>query len=419
MVASLLLVAASAGQFFDSSTRTTTSAEPAPPTTAKTRIPTNHGQDGKIDATSSSLDASSSSSSSSSSSHHHRLLLQNPQKQPPPTTQESNTKQEKNKDTDKDDDELLFHDQCLQRQLFHPKLPYPAWDYNWDGKMTPETSLEGFLRPKTKTTSSTSSTRSSTSSGTNTTRHVILIRHGQYDETHSEDAMRVLTPLGRQQAAKTGRRLAEVLQGSYSFQDQHPEAVGPCRIKAIHSSDMVRAKETARIIASYLPATIPYHDPDPLLNEALPSPMIPIRPDIPNAIQEIDDNHDRIEQAFQKYFYRATTTENSSALSSSSEDKTKDDEATSKTLPSPKQQQAPQQQDEFEIIVCHGNVIRYMFCRALQLPPEAWLRMSIFNCSMTYLMIRPNGLVSARMLGDIGHLPYDESTFSMYYGFKW
>ena len=66
-----------------------------------------------------------------------------------------------------------------------------------------------------------------------------------------------------------------------------------------------------------------------------------------------------------------------------------------------------------------GNVIRYMFCRALQLPPEAWLRLSTFNCSLTYLMIRPTGGISCRMVGDIGHLKYDETTFSGYYGFKW
>ena len=40
---------------------------------------------------------------------------------------------------------------------------------------------------------------------------------------------------------------------------------------------------------------------------------------------------------------------------------------------------------EFEIIVYHTNVIRYFVCRALQLPPEAWLRLCTFNCSLTYI----------------------------------
>jgi len=57
--------------------------------------------------------------------------------------------------------------------------------------------------------------------------------------------------------------------------------------------------------------------------------------------------------------------------------------------------------------------------RALQMPPEAWLRLSIFNCSITYIMILPNGYVAARMLGDIGHMSYDDITFSDKHGFNW
>ena len=157
---------------------------------------------------------------------------------------------------------------------------------------------------------------------------------------------------------------------------------------------MTRAKETAQLIAKELQHVhkdVHIAKPDPMLNEALPAPMIPIRPDIKGATEEIDTHHHRIEKAFERYFYR----------DNESMDDDQDDE------------------DEFEIIVCHGNVIRYFFCRALQIPPEAWLRMSIFNCSLTYLMIRPNGTVSARMLGDIGHLKYEESTFSGYFGLKW
>lgn len=124
-----------------------------------------------------------------------------------------------------------------------------------------------------------------------------------------------------------------------------------------------------------------------MLNEALPAPIIPVRPEIENADTEIDENASRIEAAFHKYMYRAP----------------------------------PQKEEEHEfiIIVGHGNVIRYMFCRALQLPPEAWLRMSIFNCSMTYLMVKPNGYCVCRMLGDIGHLGYEHTTFSSGHGFVW
>ena len=47
-----------------------------------------------------------------------------------------------------------------------------------------------------------------------------------------------------------------------------------------------------------------------------------------------------------------------------------------------------------EIVVCHGNVIRYMALRALQLPPQAWLRMAVNNASYTTLTVRQNGGVS-------------------------
>lgn len=85
------------------------------------------------------------------------------------------------------------------------------------------------------------------------TRHIICIRHGQYDETHKEDGKRVLTALGRQQAALTGQRVAALLDAGVP-------------IKAVYVSDMTRAKETASIIASYLPNMVA-EDSDTLLNE--------------------------------------------------------------------------------------------------------------------------------------------------------
>lgn len=93
------------------------------------------------------------------------------------------------------------------------------------------------------------------------------------------------------------------------------------------------------------------------------------------------------------------------------------DKSTSEKVTSQQLESDPQH--EFEIIICHANVIRYFFCRALQLPPEAWLRLCTFNCSLTYLTIRPTGTVSCRMLGDIGHLPYELNTFSGHTGFNW
>lgn len=84
------------------------------------------------------------------------------------------------------DNQTMFYGQCLQRQLYKPQVPYPAWDYNWDGKMLHDWStLEVLSTPEGLRQSST----------TGTTRHIILVRHGQYEEKPFDDRKRVLTPL--------------------------------------------------------------------------------------------------------------------------------------------------------------------------------------------------------------------------------
>ena len=75
--------------------------------------------------------------------------------------------------------------------------------------------------------------------------------------------------------------------------------------------------------------------------------------------------------------------------------------------------------DEYDVVVCHANVIRFFCLRALQLPPEAWLRLCTMNCSVTHVTISPDGKVSLRSLGDTGHLSVDEVTFGTYTGTNW
>jgi len=202
-----------------------------------------------------------------------------------------------------------------------------------------------------------------------------LVRHGQYDETSRDDDKRILTPLGRDQAVATGLRLRSLLD---SGSPKSP-------IKMV-SSGLVRAKETADLIAPCLPADrLVYADPNPDLNEGRPAQVIPGRPYSNEAVR-VDQQ--RVERAFRDTFRRADP---------------RDDGA----------------RHEYEIVVCHGNVIRYMTLRALQLPPEAWLRLCTFNCSVTYLVVRPTGSVSLRALGDVGHLDPPLVTFSMHHGIEW
>ncbi|KAB0400561.1 hypothetical protein E2I00_011869, partial [Balaenoptera physalus] len=46
--------------------------------------------------------------------------------------------------------------------------------------------------------------------------------------------------------------------------------------------------------------------------------------------------------------------------------------------------------------------------RALQFPPEGWLRLSLNNGSITHLVVRPDGRVALRTLGDTGFMPPDK-----------
>jgi hypothetical protein len=66
-----------------------------------------------------------------------------------------------------------FHGMFPARQLFQPAVPYPLWNSNWDGR-----------QPEATDDPQADKQRMRTIRKTGTTRHIVLIRHGQYDETH-------------------------------------------------------------------------------------------------------------------------------------------------------------------------------------------------------------------------------------------
>ncbi|XP_071552689.1 serine/threonine-protein phosphatase PGAM5, mitochondrial-like isoform X2 [Panulirus ornatus] len=185
-------------------------------------------------------------------------------------------------------------------------------------------------------------------------RHLIFIRHGQYNLEGVSDSERHLTDLGREQAALTGERLKE-LTFPYS--------------RVVYSS-MTRATETAKIVLEKLDK-IEEIEQCELLREGAP---IPPEPPIGSWRPEMHFYADgaRIEAAFRRYVHRAPSS---------------------------------QEKDSYEVFVCHANVIRYIVCRALQLPPEAWLRMTLHNGSMTHIVIRPDGRVGLWQLGECGYMP--------------
>jgi len=200
------------------------------------------------------------------------------------------------------------------------------------------------------------------------TVHLYLIRHGQYHIENSDDADRKLTEVGKKQLELTGQRLQQL---------------GPDRnYNKLIVSTMTRALESAHIISKHLEG-VPLELPgDTLLREGAPYPPEPRastwnsqdKLKVGKKLRNFFEDGPRIEAAFRKYFKRATY---------------------------------DQAEDIHEVIVCHANVIRYFAMRALQLPPEAWLRISLKNGSITIISISPSGRVSLRSLGDAGHLPME------------
>ncbi|VDM74005.1 unnamed protein product [Strongylus vulgaris] len=142
-------------------------------------------------------------------------------------------------------------------------------------------------------------------------------------------------------------------------------------------STLTRARETAEIILQQMPSL--KSSCCSLIEEGPPYPPVPAVDHWKPQHAEFFAEGLRIESAFRRHIHRAPPS---------------------------------QKEDSYEIFVCHANVIRYFVCRALQFPPEGWLRMSLGNCSITWLVIRPSGRVILRSLGDIGHLPPSKVSFT-------
>ena len=221
----------------------------------------------------------------------------------------------------------------------------PKWDYNWD-RMEPHSSVKPIegkddKKEKAKPTA---------------TRHLILVRHGQFTVNGEPDSMHTLTALGKEQANYAGLRLKELALPHNN----------------ITHSTMTRATETAQIIIKHLPnVSVTSCD---LLREGYPIRHEPHEPNFGDYESEkrVFRDGSRFEAAFRNYFHRA---------------------------------EPSQKEDSYDVLVCHANVIRYFVCRALQFPPEAWLRITLHNCCITWIAIEPNGLVYLYSVGDIGHIP--------------
>jgi serine/threonine-protein phosphatase PGAM5 len=184
------------------------------------------------------------------------------------------------------------------------------------------------------------------------TATLYLVRHGAYDVTAkqgSEDGPG-LTPLGVAQA----RLVAARLRGLTVV------------MSSLTVSTMTRAQETARVMHETL-SGLPVRS-TPSLRECIPPTS---EADIVNEKRaaEARDCQKRLDEAFATYFVSAASS------------------------------------DQNDVLVCHGNVIRYFVLKALGVDARAWLGLSVAHASLTVIRVRADGSMTVLAVGDVGRLP--------------
>jgi len=173
-------------------------------------------------------------------------------------------------------------------------------------------------------------------------RTLVLVRHGEYSS-------KGLTRVGRVQAAHTARRIARL------------------PVTALHCSTMLRALQTARIIAKGHPSLSLLRAN--LLRECVPSLPPPLRRSSAVPTETIRRGKHQADRAYHRYFKRSRAG------------------------------------DTCDVLVCHGNLIRYLVCRALGLGKYAWCGLGSAHCGITVMRIVANGAVVLDSYNDTGHLP--------------
>lgn len=192
-------------------------------------------------------------------------------------------------------------------------------------------------------------TSAQSAAATPAARTIILVRHGAYDTAAPRTADGPgLVPLGIAQARLTAARLRGLPQPP----------------KQIIVSSMLRARQTAGVFHETLPE-VPVEVTD-ALRECTPRAVNSMGA---TALEAAIACEKRLDAAFTGYFVPAQDTA------------------------------------ETDVLVCHGNVIRYFVMKALGVDATHWLQMSVAHTSITVIRIEPNGAYHLLSVGDVGHLP--------------
>jgi broad specificity phosphatase PhoE len=188
-------------------------------------------------------------------------------------------------------------------------------------------------------------------------RVLILVRHGQYVNDEKSRHYGQLTALGRRQAKRTGKRLSE-----YQFD-------------VAYHSDMKRAVETAAIV---------FGEMEPLPSHTMKA-LREITPPLPSHLGE-----NAKQRSSQQKLLRAAL-----------------DTLVPRFLSAPKGNR-----NRLELIVAHGNLIRYLVRLAMGDKTSEWWRMGTSNCGITILAIRQGGPNALYQYNDVGHLPKSMQTIT-------
>ncbi|MCP2332910.1 histidine phosphatase family protein [Actinoalloteichus caeruleus] len=183
-------------------------------------------------------------------------------------------------------------------------------------------------------------------------RLLYLVRHG---ESRDDE----LTPVGWQQAELLGARLRDV------------------PFHAIHHSTATRAVQTLDALTKYLPDAPVY--PSDLLREFIPS--------IPDPEELTPAQAEFFESFPQEVLDREGPAQATAAL------------ARYGGIP------RRAKDDIRELVVSHGNVIRWFTSEALGAAESTWLNMIDYNCSLTVLLYRSGRAPAVVTYNDVGHLP--------------
>lgn len=184
-------------------------------------------------------------------------------------------------------------------------------------------------------------------------KHIYLVRHGQYQLSKRDQGE--LTERGQEQALSVAYAMRNI------------------PFSTVISSPVTRAAQTADIIAELLP------NAERIIDERLRECI----PHVPEAYVEFFGQHypditsekmqicaETVGNAIQSYFTASV------------------------------------ERDEYVMIVCHGNVIRFIVSQVLDSGSTFWIKMLINNCGISRITIDSDGQIFLQSHNDIGHMPH-------------